>query len=53
MNLLPEEEKYLSESKRCDACGHLDVFHNDHCCSFCNVPQCLCKWGIIEDEGKK
>ena len=47
MALLPEEKKYLT-GPRCEACGHLAVLHNDHCCSFCLLPDCPCEWGILQ-----
>ncbi len=30
--------------ERCKACGHLVIFHNEHCCLFCLVDGCECKW---------
>lgn len=44
LDLRPEELAHLEASKRCDACGHLEALHNGHCCEFCMVPQCPCKW---------
>ncbi len=49
--LMECEEKFLREipesyeKRRCKACGHLNVLHNDHCCSFCTLPGCPCEWG--------
>jgi hypothetical protein len=47
--LMECEERYLrnipTDGRRCHACGHLQVFHNDHCCQFCLIPECPCEWG--------
>lgn len=50
MLLKPEEMKRLEESERCTACGHLEALHNQHCCTFCEIEGCPCKWGSIECE---
>ena len=42
IDVLPEEAAYITESGRCDRCGHLEALHNYHCCFFCNVPDCDC-----------
>lgn len=44
-----EREFMATQLKRCDACGHLALVHNDHCCHYCKVPDCQCRWGEIED----
>ena len=46
-DLTPQEQIMIEESGVCDACGHLDAFHNRHCCEFCMVPDCKCWWGRI------
>ena len=49
-----EEAAYfaLMEAKgRCDECGHLNEMHNEHCCSFCKVPECPCRFGQLPLEG--
>lgn len=48
MDLRDDEIKYLEDSQRCDACGHLKALHNEHCCEFCMVTDCPCKWGEID-----
>ena len=56
MKLKPEELQYLeSESQECEKCGHLRIFHNYHCCSFCNIPGCKCEFedGGVERDGYK
>lgn len=44
--LKEDEKKYLDDNsiKECQKCGHLAIFHNYHCCSFCNVPECKCEY---------
>lgn len=42
VTLTEDERAFLSESKRCKRCGHLNVLHNGHCCSFCTLPDCNC-----------
>lgn len=49
VNLLPEEEEYLSDPRRCEACNHLEVLHNEHCCPFCMIEGCNCEWGEITE----
>lgn len=45
-------EQYVGteQKQRCDACGHLEVLHNRHCCQFCMIPGCLCEWGKMPFE---
>jgi hypothetical protein len=38
LSTIPEYKKEL----RC-TCGHLWGLHNNHCCSFCMVPECKCE----------
>lgn len=52
MKLTDSEIKYLSNTERCDACGHLEALHNGHCCSFCMVTDCPCDWGKIPSDEK-
>jgi predicted Zn-ribbon and HTH transcriptional regulator len=49
---LREDELRLvaAESKRCKTCGHMQVFHNEHCCMFCKVPDCKCEWEAAYDD---
>lgn len=50
MKLLPEEIVHLEtiySSGRCSACGHLEGFHNEHCCTFCTIEDCECFWGEV------
>jgi hypothetical protein len=44
LDLLQEEVDYLAGSKRCKTCNHLECLHNDHCCPFWVVANCLCQW---------
>lgn len=38
-----DEARWIAENpERCD-CGHLIIFHNGHCCSFCLVGDCRCE----------
>lgn len=40
-----EEQKYVDSCKKqCTNCGHLEIFHNQHCCLFCKIPDCKCEW---------
>lgn len=45
--LTKEEVEHIEKSGTCSACGHLDVLHTYHCCTFCNVKGCHCEWGEI------
>lgn len=47
IDLLPDEEAMLNRSERCNACGHLEALHNDHCCPMCMVDDCECEWGEL------
>jgi hypothetical protein len=42
---LREDEIAYLDTPRCEACGHLESVHNDHCCAFCMVDDCACEWG--------
>lgn len=45
MEFKPDELQLLErQSRRCLKCGHMEVFHNKHCCMFCNVENCECEW---------
>ena len=47
-SLREDEIKWIHDNQeRCSACGHLEIFHNQHCCVFCTVENCLCKDGEI------
>lgn len=52
MNLKNDEIKWIEEHpERCQTCGHLAIFHNEHCCVFCLIPGCKCKnLETIEEE---
>lgn len=53
LNLTQDEIDHLASDnqKRCNACGHLEILHNQHCCFFCTVGDCECEWGEMpEDE---
>jgi hypothetical protein len=42
--LSPDEVVWIKDSpERCPKCSHLKIFHNQHCCSFCILPDCECK----------
>jgi len=43
IKLTEKEKKLLEESESCKTCGHLECFHNYHCCSFCQVEGCDCE----------
>lgn len=39
----PEEQAWVEANpERCGRCGHLYIFHNFHCCTFCTVDDCEC-----------
>lgn len=44
LKLMDEEERFLSESKSCNGCGHLMVLHSraEGCCE---LPSCACQQG--------
>ena len=46
LELTEAECKHLAASARCEACGHLDVFH-DHEYSVCNIDGCRCQGGQL------
>lgn len=51
MELDISEIKWINNNPcRCPACGHLEIFHNDHCCTFCLVDGCECEWGELPEE---
>lgn len=52
MMMTDEEREYLKGARPCDHCGHLDILHQHHCCSFCTVPGCDCKneRAVFDDE---
>lgn len=53
MQLKEDEVQWInSHPERCEACGHLDIFHNDHCCPFCLVEDCPCEYGLMPEKGK-
>jgi len=39
---LREYSWIMDNRERCDKCNHLKIFHTDHCCSFCFIPECRC-----------
>lgn len=45
LNLKPEEVAHISagDDKECVKCGHLTIFHNDHCCTYCTIDDCDCE----------
>ena len=46
--LRADESRFLNmeaQQKRCITCGHLMTFHSDHCCEFCCIPGCECRFG--------
>lgn len=50
-HLREDEIAWLASLKRrCAACGHLELLHNEHCCSFCLIAGCPCSFGYIPDE---
>ena len=48
VDIHPDELAYLNADGRCEACGHLQALHNEHCCSFCLIPDRKCEWGKID-----
>ena len=50
--LKEDELEYIEKNmlERCEACGHLKIFHVDHCCVFCTIPDCTCRWGELNGE---
>lgn len=54
MKLTKQEFEYLQEDQsRCDACGHLSILHNYHCCTYCKVSGCPCDCDQVDDGYKK
>ena len=53
ISLQEDEANWIKSSSRCMTCNHLEVFHNEHCCEFCMVPDCKCEWGKLVEEVKK
>lgn len=56
IELKPEEVAWIENpenQERCEACGHLDIFHNYHCCHFCKVDGCTCEFGVLKEEDAK
>ena len=53
LKITSEERRMLLESKHCEACGHLEALHNNHCCQYCKVPGCKCEWGEINERGPR
>ena len=53
-HLTKDEYEYLEKNlfERCESCRHLKIFHNYHCCAFCMIDGCDCKFekGYNEDE---
>lgn len=49
MKLKTDEKEFIGMA-RCDACDHLESLHNTHCCTFCMIDGCLCRWGEMESE---
>lgn len=48
MKFTPIEILTLKEAtERCDACGHLELFHNTVCAFSCNIKNCKCEYGCI------
>lgn len=46
-----EKEWIEDNPDTCEGCGHLEIFHNSHCCEFCMVGGCNCSWGeIVKDD---
>ena len=54
MEFTQEELEYIEDNpERCEACGHLEIFHNYHCCTFCKVDGCKCEWDELPEEDKE
>lgn len=50
MNLTEEEQDWINSNQdKCETCGHLEIFHTSHCCTFCLVAGCKCYWGELDD----
>lgn len=47
LDLTPKEVEYLTDGDRCSVCGHLEALHTEHCCLFCDVPDCPCSFDQI------
>lgn len=47
LQLKQDEVAFLAASDRCEACGHLQALHNEHCCTYCMIPECRCEWGKV------
>jgi hypothetical protein len=44
-HLKEDEKRWINIAKeRCETCGHLKIFHNTHCCPFCLIPGCNCRY---------
>lgn len=44
IELHEDEQAWIRRApERCEGCGHLFIFHNSHCCSFCLVDECGCR----------
>lgn len=42
-NALEDEQRWILENPERCSCGHLEIFHNGHCCCFCLVEGCECR----------
>ncbi len=58
LGLYKDEEQWIAtalageledawKNGRCGGCGHLNIFHNQHCCIFCTVEDCSCQDGNL------
>jgi len=52
LDLSEDEATILLFSSRCDACGHLEALHNNHCCIFCKIPDYGCEDKELKEIGE-
>jgi hypothetical protein len=44
VKIITDESRWIENNQdRCGKCGHLEIFHNTHCCFFCMVDGCECE----------
>jgi hypothetical protein len=54
VRLRGDEIELLSESGRCEGCGHLEVLHTEHHdMPYCEVGDCPCEYGRLPMHGPK
>ncbi len=50
--LKEDELEYMENNivKRCEVCGHLEIFHNSYFEDMCVLPNCECRYRMIGEK---